>query len=85
MPHVMLAHERAAEHHSARHHNVSGEKFIQKVVSSPKFRKGALTHKAEAHGQTAMEFAHDVLAHPEEHDPRTRKQAQFAVNAQRKK
>jgi len=58
------------------------EKFIQEVVASPAFRKGALTKKAKAHGETPMEFAHDVLAHPEKHDLRTRRQAQFAVNAQ---
>lgn len=84
MPHTMMPHERAEEHMKARHHNVTGEKFIQEVVSSPKFRKGALTKKAKAHGETAMEFAKEVLEHPEAHDVRTRRQAQFAINIQRK-
>jgi hypothetical protein len=81
----MMPHERAAEHMKARHHNITGEKFIQEVVSSPKFRKGAFSKKAKAHGEKPMEFAHEVLAHPKEHDIRTRRQAQFAVNAQTRK
>jgi hypothetical protein len=85
MPHVMMPHERAAEHQSARHHNITGEKFIQAVVSSPKFRKGALTKKAKAHGEKPLEFAHEVLEHPEKHDIRTRRQAQFLENIQRKR
>jgi hypothetical protein len=54
--------------------------FIQEVVSSPSFRKGALSKKAKSHGMMALEFARDVLAHPEKHDLRTRRQAQFAIN-----
>jgi len=84
MPHVMMPHELAHSHISDRHHNVDG-KFIQQVVSSPKFRKGALTKKAKAHGETAMQFAKEVLEHPAKHDLRTRRQAQFAVNAQSRK
>ena len=80
----MMPHERSAEHMKARHHNVTGEKFIQEVVSSPKFRKGALTKKAKAHGEKPLEFAKEVLAHPKEHDIRTRRQAQFLENIQRK-
>jgi hypothetical protein len=83
MPHTMMPHELSMKHHDERHKNTGG-KFIQEVVSSPKFRKGALTKKAKAHGETAMEFAKEVLEHPEAHDVRTRRQAQFAVNIQRK-
>jgi len=79
----MTPHERFQEFIKTRHGG--GSKFIQDVVSSPKFRKGALTKKAKAHGETAMEYAKDVLAHPEKHDTRTKRQAQFAVNAQRRR
>lgn len=59
--------------------------FAQEVMESPKFRKGAMTKKAKKVGEMPLEFAKDVLAHPEKHDTRTRKQAQFLVNIQKKK
>ena len=60
------------------------KKWIQSVVESPKFRKGAFTKKAKEHGETPKEYMTEVLAHPEKHDIRTRKQAQFMKNIQRK-
>lgn len=59
-------------------------KFIQKVMSAPGYRKGAMTKKASPHHQSALEFARTVLAHPEKHDLRTRRQSQFLVNIQKK-
>jgi hypothetical protein len=56
--------------------------FAQEVIENPKFRKGALTKKAK--GKMPLAFAHEVLAHPEKHDLRTRRQAQFLVNIQKK-
>lgn len=65
--------------------NSSGsKKFIQEVVTSPNFRKGAFTAKAKKHGMSALEHMEEVLAHPEDYDVRTRKQAQFLFNIQRK-
>jgi hypothetical protein len=58
--------------------------FIQKVMSSSTYKKGALTKKAKAHGLGALEYARNVVAHPEHHDIETRRQAQFLVNIQRK-
>jgi len=58
----------------------SSKKWIQEVVSSPDFRKGALTRKARKEGLTALEYAHKVLMTPDKYDLRTRQQAQFAVN-----
>ena len=60
------------------------KKFIQEVMSAPGYRKGALTKKAKAHGETALEFAKDVMADKMPVDARTRKQAQFLLNIQRK-
>lgn len=59
-------------------------KFIQKVMSAPGYRKGAMTKKAKAHHMMPLEYAKDVLANPEKHDMRTRRQAQFLVNIQHK-
>ena len=60
-------------------------KFIQKVMSAPGYRKGAMTRKAKAHHEKPLEYAKEVLAHPGHHDLRTRRQAQFLVNIQHKK
>ena len=60
------------------------EKFIQKVMSSPSYKKGAMTKAGARHGESALEYAKDVLAHPEKHDITTRRRAQFLVNIQRK-
>ena len=72
-----------AHHCMPGHH--SGEKFIQKVISSPKFKKGALTKTAHRHGESPLEFAKEVLAHPEKHDITTRRRAQFLINIQKRK
>jgi hypothetical protein len=62
----------------AKLHSVnSGGKWIQEVVESPKFKKGAFTKKAKAAGYKAMEFMRKVLDHPEDFDETTRRQAQF--------
>lgn len=58
--------------------------FAQEVISSPKFRKGALTKKAKKYHEMPLEYAKEVLAHPTKHDLRTRRQAQFLVNIQKK-
>lgn len=63
----------------------AGCMFAQEVISSPTFRKGALTKKASKYHEMPLEFAHDVLAHPDKHDLRTRRQAQFLINIQKKK
>ena len=57
-------------------------KFIQEVVSSPKFRKGVFTAKAKKHGMSSLEFMKKVLANPEDYDVTTRRQAQFLQNIQ---
>ena len=66
-------------------HRLDGQSFIQHVTSSPSFKKGALTAEAKKNNMTAMEFAHHVLANPESHTLKTRRRAQFAVNAQSRK
>jgi hypothetical protein len=80
VPHFLMPHERYADYVKNRHGD--GGKFIQSVVGSPKFKKGALTAEAKKHGKSAMEFAHEVLAHPDNYSTKTRRRAQFAVNAQ---
>ena len=60
------------------------EKWIQKVVESPDFEKGAFTAEAKEHGMTTKAFMKTVLAHPEKYDTTTRKRAQFMKNIQRK-
>lgn len=59
-------------------------KFIQSVVGSEEFRKGAFTAKAKKHGMSSLEFMREVLEHPNDYDIRTRRQAQFLHNIQRK-
>jgi hypothetical protein len=61
------------------------EMFIQKVISSPKFKAGAMTKAGARHGERPLEYAKDVLAHPEKHDLTTRRRAQFLINIQKKK
>ena len=58
------------------------EKWIQNVVSTMK--KGAFTKQALRHGETPMEYAEEVLAHPQEHTLTTRRRAQFLKNVSRK-
>ena len=54
--------------------------FIQQVVDSPDFRKGAFTKKAKSRDLTTEEFMKKVLKNPDKYDERTRKQAQFMKN-----
>jgi len=71
------------------HHMTSksekSHKFIKEVVESPKFREGAFTAKAKKAGMTTMAFMKHVLASPESHNLRTRREAQFLKNIQHKK
>lgn len=60
------------------------KRFIQEVVSSPKFKKGAFTAQAKEAGKTTKEMMKEVLAHPEEYSTRTRRRAQFMKNIQKK-
>jgi len=59
--------------------------FIQRVMSSPMYKKGSMTKAASKEGMSALAYAHTVLNHPEKHDIKTRRKAQFLVNIQRKK
>jgi len=43
--------------------------------------KGKFTKKAKAKGMTAHEYAIKVMAHPDQYDSATVKQANFAKNA----
>ena len=56
--------------------------FIQEVVNSPKFRKGAFTKKAKARGMSTEAFMKKVLANRSKYDERTVRQAQFMKNIQ---
>ena len=66
------------------HDSEPPKRWIQEVVSSPKFKKGAFTKQAKEAGKTTKEMMKDVLAHPEEYSERTRKRAQFLANIRRK-
>jgi hypothetical protein len=57
--------------------------WIQKVVDSPKFDKGAFTRKAKNRGMTTTELMNDVLSNPNEYTLKTRRQAQFMKNVSR--
>lgn len=59
------------------------EKFIQEVVSTMK--KGALTKTAKRAGMKPLEFAKEVVEHPEKHTETTRKRSQFLVNIQKRR
>ena len=58
------------------------KKFIQEVVSSPKFAKGAFTAQALQKGMKPLEFMKEVLESPEEYSMTTRRRAQFLKNIQ---
>ena len=62
---------------------IKEEKWIQEAL--PHIKKGALTKQAKREHETPLEFAKDVLAHPEKHTERKRKRAQFLMNIQGKK
>jgi hypothetical protein len=62
----------------AKLHSVNSKgKWIQEVVESPKFKKGAFTKKARAAGYKTTEFMRKVIEHPDDFDETTRRQAQF--------
>lgn len=64
--------------------NRDHKKFIKEVMSSPEYKKGALTRQAHVHGYpSALPFAKHVLEHPHEYDMTTRHRAQFLMNIQR--
>ena len=54
--------------------------WVQEVVDSPDFRKGAFTKKAKQRGLSTEAFMERVLANPSRYDERTRRQAQFMKN-----
>jgi hypothetical protein len=51
-----------------------GKNWIAQAIKKP----GALTKAAKRHGETPMEYAKDVLAHPAEHTATTKKRATLA-------
>lgn len=59
------------------------KKWIQKVVK--KMEKGAFTKQGLRHGETPLEYAKDVLAHPAKHTLKTRRRAQFLKNISKRK
>lgn len=60
------------------------EKWVQSVVSSPDFKKGAFTAQAKAHGMSSLEFMRKVLENPEDFSLTTRRRAQFLDNIRQK-
>jgi hypothetical protein len=54
--------------------------WIQAVVESPSFKKGAFTKKAKRAGRKTKAYMSEVLRHPDDFDPITRRQAQFMRN-----
>ena len=70
---------------TGRSKNMDHKKFIQKVMASPEYHRGAMTKQAHAHGySSALQFAHHVTAMPHEYSTTTRHRAQFLENIQRK-
>jgi len=54
--------------------------WIQKVVEAPGFKKGAFTKKAKRAGRKTKAFMSEVIRHPDDYDPTTRRQALFMRN-----
>jgi len=63
--------------HAKLHSLNPNGKWIQEVVESPKFKKGAFTKKARAAGYKTKSFMMHVLENPSAYDETTRRQAQF--------
>ena len=64
--------------HQAKMHALNNKgRWIQDVVESPKFHKGAFTKKAKAAGYKTTNFMRHVLDNPEDFDPTTVRQARF--------
>lgn len=59
--------------------------FIKAVTEAPGFKKGAFSAKARIHRMPTMKFAQHVVESPGSYDEETRKQAQFAINAQKRR
>jgi len=64
-------------HHAKMHSLNNKGKWIQEVVESPKFHKGAFTKKAKSAGHTTARFMRMVLENPEDFDETTQRQARF--------
>lgn len=60
------------------------KKWIQSVVSSPDFERGAFTRQAASYNLTPIQFMEKVLANPDDYNLTTRRRAQFLKNIQRK-
>jgi hypothetical protein len=60
------------------------EMFIQRVIGSPKFKAGAMTKAGARHGESALEYAKEVLANPDKHSVTNRRRAQFLINIQKR-
>jgi hypothetical protein len=58
--------------------------WIQAVVESPSFKKGAFTKKARKAGYKTKSYMSEVIRHPDDFDPTTRRQAQFMKNILKK-
>lgn len=58
------------------------KKWISEVVEHMK--KGAMTKTAARHHETPLEYAKEILAHPEKHTLTMRRRAQFLVNIHKK-
>jgi hypothetical protein len=70
---------------TGRSANRDHKKFLQQVMSSPDYHRGAMTRQAHVHGYpSALPFAKHVLEHPHEYDTTTKRRAQFLANIQRK-
>jgi hypothetical protein len=60
----------------------SSHKWIGEAMKH--IKKGALTKTAKHAGMKPLQFAKEVVEHPEHHTETTRKRAQFLVNIQHK-
>lgn len=71
-----------ASHEHAHHHSQDPKRFAQDVIEH--MRKGTLTRAAKKHGETALEFAEEILKSPSDYSLRMRRKAQFLHNIQKK-
>ena len=81
-----LHHESMEGHpHHLLHPLVKATRWIQEVVSSPSFKKGAFTAQAKQHSMTTKQFMHHVLENPDDYSTTTIHRAQFMKNAASRK
>ena len=75
-----------SESESESEHSNPGNpgKWIQSVVESPSFKKGAFTAQAKKAGVSTMEFKDQVLSNPDKYSVTTVRRARFLENIQRK-